>query len=98
MKVVVDINALPCKNGKDCTECAFYSVESICEIPTALQSFPKYEDQRPHGEWIFKNGKYRCTACGERAIYRYNGMSTIPKEIITDFCPNCGADMRGKTE
>lgn len=56
--------------------------------------------ERPHGEWIFKNGKYRCTACGEKAIYRYNGMSNIPKEILTDFCYNCGSDnrKRGETE
>lgn len=52
------------------------------------------KEQRPHGVWIFKNGKFRCTACGEKAIYRYNGMSNIPKEILTDFCYNCGADMR----
>lgn len=48
------------------------------------------------GEWIFKNGKYRCTACGEKAIYVYSGMSNIPKAILTDFCPNCGAPMAEK--
>lgn len=54
---------------------------------------------RPKGEWIFKNGKYRCTACGERAIYRFSGSgSIIPTELLTDFCWKCGADMRGKEE
>lgn len=50
---------------------------------------------RPQGEWIFKNGKYRCTACGEKAIYRYSGSLAITQtELLTQFCPNCGADMR----
>lgn len=53
------------------------------------------EDTRPKGEWIFKNGKYRCTACGEKAIYRYSGSLAITQtELLTHFCPNCGADMR----
>lgn len=51
---------------------------------------------RPQGEWIFKNGKYRCTACGEKAIYVYPGLSTIPKAILTDFCPKCGVQMNAK--
>lgn len=55
----------------------------------------KAEYQRPQGEWIFKNGKYRCTACGEKAIYRYSGSLAVTQtELLTDFCPNCGADMR----
>ena len=67
-----------------------------CALDMAIEALK----DRPHGEWIFKNGKYRCTACGDKAIYRYNGTSTIPKEILTDFCPNCGAvmDMRGEAE
>lgn len=71
---------------------------SLARIITHLDEAPTVE--RPHGEWIFKNGKYRCTACGEKAIYRYNGMSNIPKEILTDFCYNCGSDnrKRGETE
>lgn len=49
---------------------------------------------RPQGEWIFKNGKYRCTACGGKAIYRYSGSLAITQtELLTQFCPNCGAKM-----
>ena len=55
-----------------------------------------FERARPHGEWIFKNGKYRCNACGEKAIYVYPGMSNIPKAILTDFCPKCGVQMNAK--
>lgn len=47
-------------------------------------------DERPHGEWIEpfeSNGKtyHKCTHCH------------ISSELILfgNFCPNCGADMRG---
>lgn len=41
-----------------------------------------------HGEWIDKSGGIEgawnyCSVCGEQAIDLY------------DFCPNCGADMKG---
>lgn len=73
-----------CQNSKD---------HSI--TPNDFMRMNRVRIEEPNqGEWIFKNGKYRCTACGDKAIYRYNGTSTIPKEILTDFCPNCGADMR----
>lgn len=49
---------------------------------------------RPQGEWVFKNGKYRCTSCGEKAIYCFNGSLSITQtELLTHFCPNCGAKM-----
>ena len=46
---------------------------------------------RPQGEWIYhKNelscvrwSKWECSACGERQEYKSN------------FCPNCGANMKG---
>ena len=47
--------------------------------------------QPKHGKWIDKSGGIDgawnyCSVCGEQAIDLY------------DFCPNCGADMRGETE
>ena len=43
-----------------------------------------------HGEWIDKGEDYMirwtCSNCGRRDTHIYN------------FCPNCGADMRGGTE
>lgn len=59
----------------------------ICYIKT----MPTIE-ARPKGEWIYhKNelscvrwSKWECSACGERQEHKSN------------FCPNCGADMRGE--
>jgi len=65
----------------------------------ALESFgnseqlPSAQPERPRGEWINRSlnilypdwERYTCSACGKHA-YNY------------DFCPNCGADMRGETK
>lgn len=42
-----------------------------------------YED-RPQGEWIEDSGNIACSHCHTIWLYRR-----------TDYCPNCGADMRG---
>lgn len=41
------------------------------------------ESLRPKGEWISHEGYEECKRCHTKAIYPHN------------FCPNCGADMRG---
>lgn len=74
-----------------------FTVEEYINLKIALASaINALGEQRPIGEWIFKNGKYRCTACGEKAIYVYPGMSNIPKAILTDYCPKCGVQMNPK--
>jgi formylmethanofuran dehydrogenase subunit E len=51
-----------------------------------------------HGEWkeepsIFPNNPFvRCSECGEEALLDENGVAK------SNFCPNCGADMRGETD
>ena len=55
------------------------ALEAFNEIPAA--------DVRPvvRGKWALQydgDGQWHCSQCGNRYIY------------TTDFCPNCGADMR----
>lgn len=38
---------------------------------------------RPKGEWIVENHEVVCSVCGQN-------------NLETNFCPNCGADMRGE--
>ena len=51
-----------------------------------------------HGEWkeepsIFPNNPFvRCSECGEEALLDENGVAK------SNFCPNCGADMRERKE
>jgi hypothetical protein len=58
--------------------------DDICEM---IQNFPTIEPEREKGKWIklyrgtIAEGLH-CSVCGKHG-YR------------SDFCPNCGADMRG---
>ena len=66
-----------------------------------LQNLPPVTPTRPHGEWINIGSTigliddYRCSICNHKPER---------KEIkgtwgwsFTNFCPNCGADMRGES-
>ena len=55
------------------------------------------DDLRPKGRWIMRGGKRYCSHCGEMACV------TRDKEDFwytkgTQFCSECGADMRGGGE
>ncbi len=54
----------------------------------ALKALPSAQPERKRGKWI--NGV--CSQCGSHAPY-YAMASTY---YGSDFCPNCGADMRGE--
>lgn len=95
-------------DGDECYSIPQYQQAKTMAIE-ALEQLTSYEqtinkltkaisEQEPKtGHWIFKNGKYRCNVCGEKAIYCYRGSSSTTKtEILTKYCPNCGAKMRNE--
>lgn len=49
-----------------------------------IRELPAAEPERKHGEW---EGDGTCPFCQERPLGRY--------ATIKNFCPNCGADLRG---
>ncbi len=53
-----------------------------------LESLPSAQPERKKGEWRLFDGPnwYRCSECG--AVRRQIS-------FMENFCPNCGADMRG---
>ena len=51
--------------------------------------------ERPHGKWIKQEWGYVCSVCGESNDYAYD--NNIHK-FTDNFCPHCGADMRGEEE
>ena len=51
------------------------------------------EALRPQGEWkLVGKNQYRCSECNMWDYYDYQ------EETCPNFCPNCGADMRGGRE
>lgn len=75
------------KDGKDIyRRCAVAFETNIDEMPTA-----DVEEVR-HGEWIFKQRYYEadkcnCSLCGQ--------LMTTAKGTRVNYCPNCGAKMKG---
>lgn len=71
-------------------------------ILQAIQEQPTIEPERKKGEWIIKDnpgtGWYRvtCSECGEDVTSTAPCIGFYPNAKVTwDYCPNCGADMRG---
>lgn len=62
-------------------------------ITLKLQMLPSAQQERKKGKWINRSlnilypeyERYTCSVCGKHS-YNY------------DFCPNCGADMRGEQD
>lgn len=64
---------------------------------TYVEQLPSAQPERKNGEWIHKPDIYldeqtwECSECGEPWIF----IEGTPSENNANFCPNCGADMRG---
>lgn len=64
------------------------------DLSGSLKSYVSYHPQnqsKKKGKWIDKSGGIDdawnyCSVCGEQAIDLY------------DYCPNCGANMKGKQD
>ena len=68
-----------------------YCDKEKCPIWTAPAA-----DVRPvvRGRWSWRTGsEYRCTNCG-----RHTHVDEVMEEPAYNYCPYCGADMRGGTE
>lgn len=72
------------------------------EMALSVQNVPSVEnkgEQRPKGHWITQRNiahqkdYYYCSECREE--FSYDGETGI-KMSDYNYCPNCGADMRGE--
>ena len=66
-----------------------YLHDVICNLPSA-------QPEEKTGEWIviseFEDCRYvKCNQCKMTQVFYYN-------KPLTNFCPNCGADMRGEQD
>lgn len=85
------------------------SREALCEFclntkdrtvdANDIMRFPSAEPERKKGEWIEQDDGwdgiyYECSECREA----FTLMDGTPKDNLYNFCPNCGADMKGDHE
>ncbi len=80
--------------GDDYMEINGYgAIDDIRALPSA---------DRPRGEWIDTTSgeHWKCSACGYRAPFWFNEENSCEwsldmSEWLSDFCPSCGARMKG---
>lgn len=81
----------------DATHC---SRDCRCDMIMALAEFPAADVvERKRGEWIekaldtYRKYSVTCPFCGAEYIDNYDGYVDTGN---FNYCPNCGADMRGE--
>lgn len=74
------------KCAGECESCTYYEDCKDHRYCGLIDLVPIIEE-RPQGKWIttWERGIFQCSCC--------HGMS-----VKCNFCPNCGADMRGDKE
>ena len=99
MKITLDI---PDSYHEFCKWCVANKVATIDQLVIANGKLCEEKT----GHWIddyagevdaeFGRHRYRCSCCGKRANHFIGGLEDWWDIDAPDFCPNCGADMRGK--
>lgn len=81
-------------------------MSDLIDRQAAIDAEPTIKPERKTGKWIHEivnnyTEKTYCSECGESAPFvlvsdDYYGVHVHGEDRKTNFCPNCGADMRGK--
>lgn len=71
------------------------------EVQTELMMLPPAQPERKKGEWLPDNNnayemRFVCSCCKESEVVPTIGFTKY--KPLWDFCPNCGADMRGEKD
>ena len=61
-------------------------------LKIAVDKMPTIEPERKKGAWINKGRIIRCNKCKTG----YAVVKGMKSALTYNFCPNCGADMRGE--
>ena len=73
--------------------------DMITRLQIALERLPSVEPERKNGKWMQdwlaeKLDIYLCSECGQPLQLR----DEYGNKAKVNFCPNCGADMRGEQD
>ena len=79
-----------CWDAEKCKECLFSKLSEL-----AIEAL---KNQRKHGEWIERpndHNHFMCSECGKPCDMVLTASGFVVEQL-SDFCPDCGADMRQK--
>lgn len=80
------------------------TIADVVDAAVAIGILPSAEPERKKGKWLVHTDKFAngaeyfgyatCSECGDM----FYSIDCIGLKPIWDFCPNCGADMRGEDD
>ena len=87
-KPYYDIQYFDTEDGTHHIGYGSYDIQIIAKYLTTY-----FSNSKPTGEWINKGDYAECSICGAYSGMQFDGVEPIP--LKSNFCPNCGSDMRG---
>lgn len=93
MKLIIDIPEMAYEAFKE------WHKNKVATVEQSLIANGQPYEERPQGEWIMQEGYdgdeyYECSICKDAFTLMYG----TPKDNNYNFCPNCGAKMKGGAE
>lgn len=76
----------------ECLNCGMVTTFADTE-QKAIEAWNK-RTERPKGRWIETKNGFHCSNCKRKP----GNHPTKRGVFLSDFCPNCGADMRGESD
>lgn len=92
-KQIEEMARIICKassNKGECEKCSFYPHRSCYNFEEAHALYNAGYRKEKQGEWKFNGISWTCSECGEYAIRGFI------QAVKTDYCPHCGAKMKGE--
>ena len=68
----------------------------LSEVQMKMRKLPSSQPERKKGKWLKAYGDHE--AFGVRPFYRYCSACNESTVFPYNYCPNCGADMRGEQD